>query len=429
MTRNGLILILTLLILPWRGSAGGWLEVEAPAPDPRAAQLAREMGDALAGELAGLLRGRVAPAQPLRVRLAPGTAVVPANAAGVVVVGLDAPVMVTAQALAHGLIRQALTDPQLARRPEGGAGPATVPDWLAAALVAQVLGDDGSPGVSPAGLRLPRLPSTGRPFPDPAALVAVPVSPEFSLPYLLYGRYCLALAVVIDRGARPGQPAPFTRLLELQAAGHAPAEVLLLTAARQFQAGDSLSAWAEREVGTLARRTSARLSADEIAARIGAIETFPVVIPGRGAPAGSAAAGLALDELPQAMKDGLQVDAAAMETRIHELVLLAAEAPPLMQPAIEKHMAALKALATGDTARSRRELRAARRDFAAAAERQRRIAAKLDVLAGLDANAGAFAAEHRTWDLFLTLAAESRRRGQALDPALARTLDRAAAEQ
>ena len=420
---------MVLAILPWRGSAAGWLEVETPAPDPQAAQLVQEMGDALTGELAGLLRGRVVPAHPLRVRLTPGTAVIPANATGLVVVGLDAPVMITAQALAHGLIRQALTDLKLARPPEGGGtGPATVPDWLAAALVAQALEDDGSPGVSPAGLRLPRLPRTSGPFPDPAALVATPVSPEFPMPYLLYGRYCLALAVVIDRGARPGQPAPFARLLELQAAGHAPAEVLLLTAARQFQPNDSLSSWAEREVGTLARRTSARLTVDEIAARINTIETFPVVIPGRGAPAGSAAAGIALDELPQAMKDGLQVDAAAMETRIHELVLLAAEAPPLMQPAIEKHMAALKALANGDTARSHRELRVARQEFAAAAERQRRIAVKLDAVAGLDSMTSALTAEHRAWELFRTLAADSRRRSQALDPALAHILDQAAAE-
>ncbi len=419
--------MLALLILPWPGSATGWLAVETPAADPQAAQLVKELGDALAGELAGLLRGRVAPTQPLRVRLTSGTTVTSVNAVGMVVVGLDAPVMITAQALAHGLIRQAMTELKVARPLESGIGPAIVPGWLAAALVAQVLDDDGSPGVSPAGLRLPRLPRTGSPFPDPAALVATPVSPEFPLPYLLYGRYCLALAVVIDRGARPDQPAPFTHLLELQAAGHAPGEVLLLTAARQFQPGDSLSAWAEREVGTLARRTSARLTVAEIAARISTIETFPVVIPGRSAPVGSAA-GIALDELPQAMKDGLHMDAAAMEARIHELILLAAEAPPLMQPAITKHMAALKALANGDPARSQRELRDARQQFAAAAERQRRIAAKLDAVTSFDVTTSAFATEPRTWNLFLTLAADSRHRRQVLDPALASALDQAAAE-
>jgi len=250
------------------------------------------------------------------------------------------------------------------------------------------------------------------------------------VPYLLYGRYCLALAVVLDRGGGgPGQPPPVLRLLQLQAAGHVPAEALLLTAARWFEPGESLTGWAGREVHTLARRTSARLSPEAVAARLAAIETFPVAIPGRGGAAGSAGAGLSLDDLPEALRNGLKLDAGALEARIRDLVLLTAEAPPLLQPAIEKHMVAFKALAAGDLNRGRRDLRLARTMFAAAVERQRQIAARLDALAGTEpAAALAGPAGRRTWELFRLLAADSRARRQALDPALAGVLDRADAE-
>jgi hypothetical protein len=251
---------------------------------------------------------------------------------------------------------------------------AAVLRWLAAALTNRmVMGGRGVRGIYELDYQVANQQFVRRHFPRVDELMLSRLSPDFSELFQLHMLHCDLLAACFEfLPATTGRI--FRQLLELTAQGRPLVEAASYLL-ESYQPGVlSLQAWYERQVLVVCDRGIRHQSLEMIIDCVELLESVQMVHAGQGP---EPLRRVRLDELPDALKD-LKLDVTAigrLQMRFHDLKK---DAPVLLQPALDSYSEALGRLGNGDIARFRHEFRVARREFAEAVARQRRVAAAVD---------------------------------------------------
>lgn len=254
------------------------------------------------------------------------------------------------------------------------ADDAPVLRWLASALTNRmIMGGRGVRGIYELDYQVANQQFVHRHFPRVDELVMSALSPEYTDLFQLHMLHCDLLVGCYELlPAARGQV--IRELLELSAKGR-PLVESLRDVLQSYQPGMlSLQAWYERQVLIVCHRGIRHQSLDMIVDCVDILETVRMVHAGNGL---EMVRRVRLDEVPDAIKD-LKLDRAAvgqLQLRFHEV---RKDAPVLLQPALDRYIAALGTLAAGQTGRFRQEFKDACGEFARAVAQQRRIAAVLD---------------------------------------------------
>jgi hypothetical protein len=312
--------------------------------------------------------------------------------------------------LAHCLAERQILRRVRALQPAGQPGAL---DWLAAAVTHRVL-TSPAPGSSVRAELVPFTLATGVPRPSVKRLLETPPPAPQGPLFALYARYCDLLVGVLERGAR-GQAARLPRIFALQAAGRAPWPAMELVLAGQLPPGDDAQSWFERESQALARAQQRMARTDDVCARLAQLQRVAAVVTG---PHGSVAThDVTLDQIA-AGDAPFELRPEEIDALYRGLFLLLRDAPPLLQPPLQRHLQAVEALSKGQRRTFRRHLGAATAEFAEALVRQRRLEAYLDQI-----ELHVAPRPEALLNLLLPLAAESRERRRGWHPELHSYLD------
>ncbi|MBN2448972.1 MAG: hypothetical protein JXR77_01200 [Lentisphaeria bacterium] len=316
-------------------------------------------------DVAEFLGRDVRPVRPI-VRVTIDAAAVPeSDPFQLVFQGGESPPRVT-----HGLIRAFL----LRHVTETGRPPPVVTslDWLAAALTNRILYgnremyDRFVPDYEPARYLFSR-----NQFPILERLLCQPVPPDSLVAYRLYAVHCDLLALCLQETY--GETI-LHRLLDTERHGRGGMEALAFLLSDQLIAGDNPQAWYERTAMQVSRRGRRPSDAESIARRLEELVTVPVVMPGDSDFRGKR---VPLEELPGALgQDRLRREVLGfLERDFYELLK---DAPEGLQGPLADYIAACQEMGKGHTRTARRLLAKARRTFAEALARQRRLEELLD---------------------------------------------------
>lgn len=315
---------------------------------------------------------------------------------------------------------------------QGIPGPVGNLDWLAAALTHRLL--QNFPGL----MATPAVFPPGEP-PSLAGLAANPVPPEQELFHALYARWCDAALAVLEAQQAPDERR-IGRIFELEAAGREPADAIQNAMLDRFAARETLQDWFRRTVAASPKPTVRRLTADEVQARVAALETTalaavpadttPCPAGGDNAPV-APVIGPGRSDVPQTPRPAAEKNspANAAAPRANDEMLLGlyngflglyVDAPVLVHPAIRLYIDGVNELRAGNAARMRRAFADARKTFDALLQKQRQVEGCLDAIEKKTASPD----EDLLTPCLVKLSLDNRLRHQRLAPDLHAWLDR-----
>ncbi|NLF60482.1 MAG: hypothetical protein GX574_04960 [Lentisphaerae bacterium] len=246
-------------------------------------------------------------------------------------------------------------------------------DWLAAALTNRVvMHGQGRLGAYEPDYQVARQQFSQRHFPRMEILLQGGVTPEAPALFQLYMLHADLLAACLAE--LPGQRGEiFRKMLEMEAFGRTPVEACAFLLSNNLRPGQALQGWYEQQVVQVSRRGRRVDVRESIEARVEALESIAVV--GGNGPA--AVQRIRLDELPDILRD-YKLDKVALANLQQRFLEIRQDASPLLQPALDQYVAALRTLAGGHERRFRTEFQRARAMFAEALAQQRQIEQVVD---------------------------------------------------
>ena len=265
------------------------------------------------------------------------------------------------RALVAELTRALLGRRALALSAATELAPEDVPQWLVAAIAFRVRMKDAKrpPGDWYVGSRIL---AAERQLPDLRFFVDHPFTPAEPLFYELYAESSACLLRVLQQA----DPRIVPKLLHKLDSRKKPSELLLELLPVKGDA-KRVQAWYTKRVRQLTLRQDMFCSAEEIRRQLQKLETVSVKLP-EGAGNGGSKETL-LEDVPRDYKH----QPGDLDKVQQELYKLLAESPPLLAPALERYIAAVKLLRRGKKRRFRKKIKAARKQFQHAYKQARKV--------------------------------------------------------